>query len=257
MVLRGLAAPCAVALARPSHSTGERLSGTVSRENVMADLKAFKGRADLWFVRHGESEGNRAGVMQGRTPSRLTEAGRQQARAAGEWFRGKGIDLVLTSPLTRAAETASLLAETAGAPVPEPLEDLAEIGTGIFSGLTLGEAESRYPADWREFQRWSWEAVPEAERIEELLKRADRVWSALVSRAEKGHARILCVTHSGFMQWIIRSTLGSRAWMPLLGGSSNCCVSHLRISNAADGGLNSGHMATWQMINAAILPPSS
>ena len=223
----------------------------------MESLRAFKGNADLWFVRHGESEGNRDGIMQGRAPSRLTDAGRGQARAAGEWFRGKEIDLVLTSPLARAAETASLLAETAGAPTPGNLPDLVEIGTGIFTGMSLREVESRYPAEWNDFQKGSWEAVPEAERIEELLQRAGRVWSTLADRAAQGHTRILCVTHSGFLQWIIRSTLGSRAWMPLLGGSTNCCVSHLRISNAADGGVDGGHMATWQAINAAILPPSS
>jgi broad specificity phosphatase PhoE len=230
----------------------------------MEDLRALKGKADFWFIRHGESEGNRDHVMQGRTPSRLTGAGREQARAAGAWFRGKEITLVLTSPLARTAETAALLAGAAGAPAPQPLEDLTEIETGIFTGMTFREAETRYPAAWREFQNRSWEAVPEAERIEELLQRAGRVWSTLTSHAASGHTRILCVTHSGFIQWIIRSTLGSRAWMPLLGTSDNCSVSHLRVSNAAPptesrrtGGAGGGHMATWQMISAPILPPSS
>jgi broad specificity phosphatase PhoE len=221
----------------------------------MESLRTFKGNADLWFIRHGESEGNRDGVMQGRAPSRLTDAGREQARAAGAWFRDKGIDLVLTSPLARAAETAALLAEAAGAPAALAQEDLTEIDTGIFSGMTLRESESRYPAEWREFQKASWEAVPGAERIEQLLQRAERLWLFLTARAAEGHARMLCVTHSGFMQWIIRATLGSRTWMPLVGGSSNCCVSHLKVSNSPRGGTDGAHMATWQMINAAILPP--
>src|SRR5690349_21774670 len=102
-------------------------------------LRGFKGSANLWFMRHGESEGNRDGLMQGRMPSRLTAAGRDQARAAGEWFRDKEIDLVLTSPLARAAETASLVAEAAGVPPPQELADLVEIGTGIFTGMTFKE----------------------------------------------------------------------------------------------------------------------
>ena len=218
----------------------------------MVDLRAFKGTADLWFMRHGESEGNRDGVIQGRTPSRLTETGREQALAAGDWFKGKGVDLVLTSPLARASETAALASERAGAPAPVVVPDLTEIDTGIFSGLTFRQAEARYPGEWQKFQQQSWEAVPEAERIETLLARAGAIWGGLAARAAEGRTRILCITHSGFLQWIIRSTFGGRTWMPLFSASDNCCVSHLRVTNTSREGAVLGHMATWVMINAPI-----
>jgi broad specificity phosphatase PhoE len=218
----------------------------------MKQLRALTGTVDFSFMRHGESEGNRDGIMQGRTPFRLTETGRAQAREAGGWFRGRGIDLVLTSPLPRAAETAAIVAEVAGMPPAEPVQELTEIGTGIFTGLRFTEAQARYPAQWQVFQQQSWEGVPDAERIEELLARAGRLWDLLAARAEAGRVRILCVTHSGFLQWIIRSTFGGRTWMPLFSGTGNCGVSHLRVTNAAQDGAPSGHMATWTMINADV-----
>ncbi len=80
----------------------------------MVDLRLFDGAADLYFLRHGESRGNKDGVIQGRNHSHLTENGREQARAAGAWFRGKSIDIILTSPLARAEQTARIIGETAG-----------------------------------------------------------------------------------------------------------------------------------------------
>jgi broad specificity phosphatase PhoE len=218
----------------------------------MTQLRALSGTVDFYFMRHGESEGNRDGVIQGRTPSRLTEVGREQARQAGSWFRGRSIDLLLTSPLTRASETAAIVADAAGTTAPEIVEELTEIGTGIFSGLTFTQAGELHPAEFREFQQHSWEVVPGAEHIEELLGRAGSLWELLAARATAGCSGILCVTHSGFLQWIIRSTFGGRTWMPLFAGSGNCGVSHLRVSNAVQDGAPPGHLARWMMINADV-----
>jgi broad specificity phosphatase PhoE len=217
----------------------------------MPDLRAFPGTADLYFIRHGQSESNREGVIQGRLPSRLTEEGRGQARVAGGWFAGKALDLILTSPLARASETADIIGAHSGVTV-LAVQELMEIDTGIFSGLTFFQAEERYPEHWRAFQGQSWEAVPGAEGIEELLQRAEQVWSRLALLAAQGKGRILCVTHGGILQWLIRCTLGGRTWMPLFGAAGNCCVSHLRVVNTRLAENQHGHLATWMMINAVV-----
>ena len=59
---------------------------------MTVDLRWFGGTADFYFIRHGESEANRDGVIQGRAPSRLTDTGAEQARQAGEWFRPGALD---------------------------------------------------------------------------------------------------------------------------------------------------------------------
>src|SRR5262245_7596892 len=63
---------------------------------------------DIWLVRHGETEWARLGRHTGRTDIPLTEAGREQARALGGFLAGHAFELVLTSPLSRAADTARL-----------------------------------------------------------------------------------------------------------------------------------------------------
>jgi broad specificity phosphatase PhoE len=222
---------------------------------VTVDLRSIHGTADFYFIRHGESEANREGIMQGRIHSRLTEAGREQAREAGGWFREKSLDLILTSPLARAAETAAIISDRTGLPA-EAVEDLTEIDTGIFTGLSFAQARERYPEAWNTFQRESWEGVPKAEKISELLVRAEAIWARLVAAVGQGRRTVLCVTHSGILQWIIRSTFGSRSWMPLFSASGNCCVSHLRVANAERADGFSGHLATWVTINTPIrMPP--
>lgn len=219
----------------------------------MIDFRGLAGRADFWFMRHAESEGNRDGQMQGRQGSRLTDLGRDQARAAGRWLAGRGIARVLSSPLERAAETAALAAAAAGLPAPEPFAPLSEIDIGIFTGLTGEAAAARHPAVYAAFQRSSWDAVPGAETAADLYERAMTVWRTLLARAADGERSILCVTHSGLLQWIIKATVGHRAWMPLFPASGNCCVSHLHVDNHdRDGGRTL--LALWQLVNA---PPEA
>jgi broad specificity phosphatase PhoE len=67
----------------------------------------------IFFVRHGESEANAAGITAGaRLNVGLTKDGRQQALKVGEDLKGKGVDLIVSSPLKRAYETAAIIAQT-------------------------------------------------------------------------------------------------------------------------------------------------
>ena len=74
----------------------------------MAETKSY----DFVFLRHGESVGNAEERFQGQSDFPLTETGREQARAlADRWLKeGMKFDLVVTSPLSRAKETAEIIA---------------------------------------------------------------------------------------------------------------------------------------------------
>ena len=73
----------------------------------------------LYFVRHGLSVKNKEGVFSGRTETPLAPEGIEQAEAAGRQAKALDIDLIITSPMDRARETAALIAEQIGYPVTE------------------------------------------------------------------------------------------------------------------------------------------
>ncbi len=122
---------------------------------------------ELWLVRHGETEWARLGRHTGRTDVPLTATGRDQARALGRRLAGRTFGLVLTSPLSRASETAALAGFGATAIV-DP--DLREWDYGAFEGRLTAEIRADYPG-------WSiWTGPwPDGETVEEVGARADRV----------------------------------------------------------------------------------
>lgn len=119
--------------------------------------------ANLYLLRHGETEWNRAGRWQGRGDSPLTSLGVAQARAYGEWLAAR-VDpartRLVTSPLGRARRTAEIIAQRLALPAPafaeEPL--LAEHHFGLWEGHTSAEVEVRFPGeqDRRRADRWSY-----------------------------------------------------------------------------------------------------
>jgi broad specificity phosphatase PhoE len=128
---------------------------------------------DVWLVRHGETEWARLGRHTGRTDIPLTEAGRDQARVLGRRLAGHPFATVLTSPLSRAAETTAL-AGFGDVAIDDP--DLQEWDYGEFEGRrTVDIVESR--PGWS-IWRGPW---PGGETIDDVAIRADRVLARLAS----------------------------------------------------------------------------
>jgi len=70
----------------------------------------------LYFIRHGESEGNEARVFSGQWDTPLTDLGRSQAEQAAQQADELIIDVIISSPLIRASETAEIIAKHLGYP---------------------------------------------------------------------------------------------------------------------------------------------
>ncbi len=209
---------------------------------------------DFFFIRHGESAANAAGIVQGRLEYPLSERGARHAASAGSWLRPYRIEAVLTSPLERSRRTAEIAAETGGMPAPVSEELLIELDTGPFAGLTFKEIAQRMPEQFRRFSELSWDGVAGAESSELLVGRALRYWEKLIELAESGTRRILTVTHSGFLQWLLKVSVGvPTGWMPLF-HVSNCGIFHLFVSPPHDG-TDSGRLtpesyyAQWRLMN--------
>ena len=93
--------------------------------------------APFWFMRHGETDWNRDGLIQGSTDIALNEAGWAQARAAAGVLAGRGITSVWCSPLQRARDSAGVVAEALGLPLTvEP--GLREASFGKHEGEVMG-----------------------------------------------------------------------------------------------------------------------
>lgn len=205
-------------------------------------------------MRHGESVANSENRIQGQSNSPLSETGREHAKAAARWLKTRNVDAVFTSPLARSTETAAIIAHETGANEPVVLDSLKELETGIYSGITLGQASKDDPGTFAEFRKFSWDAVPGAESRESLRRRALAVWSHLIQVANQGSRSIVCVSHGGMLQWIIKATIprpGQR-WMPVF-GMANCGISVFTAQSTshADDDLpeGTGYFANWDRIN--------
>jgi probable phosphoglycerate mutase len=147
----------------------------------------------LVLVRHGETDWNADNRFQGHADPPLNDTGRAQARAlAGELGRDVFAALY-TSPLRRAAETASIIGcELRLEPIPD--EALKEVDVGSWSGLTRGEVEQRYPtgfARWLEYGH-GWD---DGESYDDL---GARVVMGLIRIAERHDGGdVLTITHGG------------------------------------------------------------
>jgi probable phosphoglycerate mutase len=142
-------------------------------------------RPEVVLVRHGETEWTLSGQHTGKTDIPLTERGREAARAVGADLDGRRFAVVLTSPLSRAAETCRLagLCERA-----VERNDLMEWDYGAYEGQTTVEIRKSRPG-------WSlWEdGAPEGETGAEVGARVDRVIAEL--RSADGDAAVFAHGH--------------------------------------------------------------
>ncbi|KYK48602.1 phosphoglycerate kinase [Bradyrhizobium liaoningense] len=124
----------------------------------------------IYFLRHGETEWNALGRLQGTRDVPLNARGRAQAvQAAGilaDLFRREGRDRAalpyVSSPLGRARQTMELARETLGLPASDySLDDrLREIGYGVWEGLTLAESEASDPDVYASRLADKWTVAP-------------------------------------------------------------------------------------------------
>lgn len=140
----------------------------------------------IWLVRHGETEWARLGRHTGRTDIPLTDVGREHASALGRRLTGRAFDLVLTSPLSRAAETAAI----AGFPDAEREPDLLEWDYGALEGRT--SADIRDEIDGWTIWTGPW---PQAETVDQVGARADRVIARCLDASVTGDCLLFAHGH--------------------------------------------------------------
>jgi broad specificity phosphatase PhoE len=123
--------------------------------------------AQIFLVRHGETEWSLSGRHTGRTDIPLTANGEAAARKLGRRIGALQVSAVFTSPLQRARRTCELCGFAAAA---SPVPDLMEWDYGRYEGLKGSEIRVPRP-DWRLFR----DGCPGGEQLADVVARVDRV----------------------------------------------------------------------------------
>jgi uncharacterized phosphatase len=154
----------------------------------------------LYLARHGETEWNAIGRLQGTTDIHLNDRGRVQATELAARVAGRGITTVVTSDLARALETGAIAARELGLPEPRIVPALRERAFGVFEGLTRDECMARYPDAWRAWHAQT-DVPPGAEGLDEATARMHAILGAL---ADETDGNALVVSHGGVMRlWLV------------------------------------------------------
>jgi len=176
----------------------------------------------ITLLRHGESVGNVESRWQGQSEYPLTDKGRQQAQALAERWKKENVkfDYVISSPLSRAKETAETIANKLGLKVElDPL--WLERDNGEFAGLTAHEVRSNFehPPFYTPYDP----VGLKGEGDWELFLRAGQALHELLKRPS---GRYLVVSHGGLLNQVMHAVVG-------VGPQANNSGTRFRFGNTA------------------------
>ncbi|MFD1020851.1 histidine phosphatase family protein [Thalassobacillus hwangdonensis] len=153
----------------------------------------------IGFVRHGITEWNVQKRVQGTTDIPLNDTGKQQAEAAGERLTlEEPWDLIISSDLGRASETASIIGEKLGVPIDHKEQRIRELNCGEIEGTTEEERVEKWGPNWRELDLGM-------DSYESIGKRGLAYIEELATTY--GGKRVLVVSHGGFIGLTMRYLL--------------------------------------------------
>jgi len=165
---------------------------------------------ELWLVRHGETEKNRAGVWQGQLDVPLSEVGRRQIERLAARLRRwpTRFDRLYTSDLSRARESAEILGRALGLrPIADPR--LRELCVGELAGKPREAIFERYAAVMERSRKDPWNTrLPGGESLSDLRARLE----AFLTELPEG--RHLVVAHAGVVRVFVWMALGLEEGAP-------------------------------------------
>ncbi|HVA69080.1 MAG TPA: histidine phosphatase family protein [Candidatus Binataceae bacterium] len=168
--------------------------------------KGAGARGTAMLMRHGETAWNRQGRVMGRSAIDLDDSGRAQVAATAEFIRTIAPDLIVTSPLVRARQSADIVAEALGGGIPVIEEPkIAEVLYGRWEGMTYHELIQD-----PEYVRYRDEPVTSATPGgETIIQVQARGVEAVMRRLEENRGRrILFVSHGDIIRTVLCHFMG-------------------------------------------------
>ncbi|MET3696204.1 uncharacterized phosphatase [Bacillus oleivorans] len=147
----------------------------------------------ICLVRHGETDWNAVRRIQGREDIPLNDKGKKQAEECGHYLKDFYFDVIISSPMVRARQTADLINNQVGLPAIIEMADFMERDYGLVSGMTIEEKKKKF-LNQEHPSVESWEALSQR-----VMKGIDTIHEIY-----KGQS-VLLVVHGG----VINAILGS------------------------------------------------
>ena len=159
---------------------------------------------NIYIARHGQNEDNANGILNGHRDLPLTEIGRKQAYEVAEKIKDAhlNISVVLSSPLDRAFETATIISAVNGFPEPQVIPDLIERDFGAMTGVEQSRIEELCSPYIIKTGTVTYFLSPDgAETFPDLKERAAKLLDKLATQYHN-HSNILLVSHGDFGKMI-------------------------------------------------------
>ncbi len=160
----------------------------------------------IYLVRHGQTAWNKEEIFRGRSDVPLNDTGLREAELAAEFFRGREIKAIYSSPLLRASQTAGKIADLLSLRV-ESLQGIIDMSFGVWEGRPLREVKA---TDGDRYHQWQEEPhrlkLPGGESLDEVRERSMGVLEGVIRR----HAEetVIMVTHRVINKVILCAILG-------------------------------------------------
>ncbi len=203
------------------------------------------------LVRHGETDWNAQGRIQGWSNSQLSERGQAQAARLAARLQNVAIDAVHSSDSARALDTAAPIAAACHLEI-QPRADLRELGYGDWEGLTADDIQRDFPDAWHRWhvqQQWT-DTIPGGESWADVEIRMARALAEILAADPGSESTVAVVGHGGSLRVLILRALN----LPLSAlrrfHLGNASLSRLQFSADKPGralALNdTGHLEEWE-----------
>ena len=175
-------------------------------------------KMEICLVRHGETDWNKVGKLQGHTDIALNENGMKQAEMCAQFLKGNGYELVFTSPLKRAKQTAQIIAQKSALQIIEmPL--FIERNYGNAEGMVYEERITKFPK----------RNYPNQESKEALIERVTKGLKQITEQHSEN--KIILVAHGAVINCILailsNNEIGSGKTK-----LANACISEIEYKNS-------------------------
>jgi probable phosphoglycerate mutase len=187
---------------------------------------------ELILIRHGETDWNRELRFQGQLDVPLNAIGLEQARRVAERMARESVQVLVSSDLQRALQTAQAVAGRLQASDPVADAALREQHFGVVEGLQVADIKARHPQAWEQWVRFE-------EDFSFECGESTRVFHARVLAAVQALARrhagqtLAVVTHGGVLDMVYRSARGLSLSGPRVSEIPNAGISRVRVRGGA------------------------